>query len=85
MTNIKSTEKKAVTIEVGTPVTYCIGADRYDGKITAHTASKKTLTVTFVGDVQKYTLRKCGRYREVGSDAGYLQIGVAEDRRDPSF
>lgn len=75
-------------IALGTPVSYCIGSDSYGGTITGMTASRRTVHVRLDGlngTLMTFTIRKCGKYRERGSDVGYLHIGEAKTELDPSF
>ena len=87
----------------GRPATILNVSDRYATKIVAVSKSGKTVTVeatrqegyvTAGGDYDTrnirrvFTLRKSGRWVELGQDAHHgtaLLIGVAEDYRDPSF
>lgn len=68
--------------EVGMPLTWSIGSDRYVALIAAVSASLKTVTV---GNGRKFTLRSDGSYRAVGGNFSFASINVVAPYRDPSF
>lgn len=70
------------TLYPSMPCTYHIGSDAYPRKIATLTKSKKSLTLT---NGEKFTLRKDGTFRGVGSNCGYLEFGVAYEYLDPYF
>lgn len=75
-----------------TPVTICVGSDRYAGHVVKR-LSPKRITVTYDyknndEDVGIWSQRKDGVWRPKGADRSHgmrLVIGVAEDYLDPHF
>lgn len=77
----------SLQIVVGMPVTYCIGSDRYPGKVVGLTESRKTLHCLFEGSEEVESFRwstKRSQYRGKRG-IGSLLVGVAERYMDPSF
>jgi len=73
---------------VGMPASYCIGCDSYAGEIVQVERNGRQVGFSEKGRVRTFSLRKNGRFYEVGcaiGDGGSLFLGKAEDRRDPSF
>ncbi len=70
---------------VGMPATYCIGGDSYATKIETVTKGLNIVTVILFNQVREFTLRKNGRYMQLGSTCGVLRLGEAIDHLDPNF
>lgn len=70
---------------IGTPVTYCIGSDRYAGKLKEFRRNGRTAVVSLDrGSEMEFTLRADGSYMKKGArNYGYLLWGYAENYRDP--
>lgn len=67
---------------IGLAATYCIGSDRYASRITEVNRNGREV----VTGVATFTYRsKRDMYISKGGKCGSLQLGVAEDYRDPSF
>lgn len=70
---------------VDMPVTFRIGGDSYAGKIIGFTDSKKTVYYMINKEkVEREAILKDGKYR-TPKGVGYLVLGVAINRREPSF
>lgn len=75
----------------GMAATYCIGSDRYAGRIiaaskTGHRATWQRVEVDGkVGMTHECTLRRDGTYYVIGSKYGHLILGVAKTDLDAGF
>lgn len=86
-------------IAVDSPVTICIGGDRYPATITKTTKNtitvqEDTATTSLTGYVftrntaatpRTFSKRKDGSYREVGCKSTYLRLGKKDFYMDPHF
>lgn len=80
---------------VGMPATYGIGSDRYAYTVTevlsakriklARDRDRRGLYLPGEGEPVVATLRKDGRWREVGASCGSFLLGERETHLDPSF
>lgn len=79
-----NTENKSP--EVDMPCTYCIGSDRYAGKVASVSASKKSITVKYGFSEREVPMRlyQDGKYRG-RKGIGSVILGKSETRLDPSF
>jgi hypothetical protein len=72
------------------PCTICIGGDRYAARVVKVLSSKRILIKEMLKkyDGEEWSQRKDGEWRPKGCNRNsgyYLSLGVAEERRDPSF
>lgn len=78
--------------QIDMPATFVIGSDQYAGKLTAVSPTKHRVTwmrfengVPTLGFTVRLSRRANGEYRQVGSNHGYLKLGVAKTNLDAGF
>jgi hypothetical protein len=71
---------------IGSPATYSIGSDSYAAEVVAVRRGGKEIHVqTVIGRLVFTYGTKTGYYKLKGMRVGILTLGVAIDKRDPSF
>lgn len=82
--------------QVGAFATFCIGSDRWPVEIIETTATRVTVRAAELDDdgkpmqrpagmLDRFTLRKDGRWRLKGSEHGWLDLTRCDEYRDPHF